>query len=356
MATPRRSRRRAAEPPSIAFPPKGAIRLRRYPLSLVVILAGLLVAGLYPATLSSQSLNSLNLYTIYFVWIILAESWNLAGGYAGLLNLGLVAFFALGGVVASLALTAGLPFILAVVLAGLSGSLAGLALTPTFRLRSFYFAIATLVIPLIVKPIVEFSTNRTDFAVPANAIFGSVALYYLGFAMAGLTIFGVYFLVRSRVGIALRAIGDDEMGSGSIGINVLYHKMIALVVSGFVASTAGAYYLQIIGTVNTTLFLDLNFSLFPIFMVIIGGLATFEGPIVGAIIFSLINYWLTSEFPGSTLDTLVLSLMIIIVAVFVPRGILPSLRRLLNRRSAARASCNCPRLSTVYNRGCVKIA
>ena len=332
MATLRRSRRRAAEPPPLGFPPKGAFKLRKYPLSVVVILAGLLVAGLYPIALPSQSLNSLNLFTIYFVWIVLAESWNLAGGYAGLLNLGLVAFFALGGVVASIALAAGLPFILAVVLAGLVGSFAGLALTPTFRLRSFYFAMATLVIPLIIKPIVEFSTNRTDFAVPASAISGSVALYYLGFAMAGLTIFGVYFLVRSRVGIALRTIGDDEVGSGSIGINVLYYKMIALVISGFTASAAGAYYLQIIGTVNTTLFLDLNFSLFPIFMVIIGGLATFEGPIVGAIIFSLINYWLTSDFPGSTLDTLVLSLMIIVVAVFLPRGILPSLRGLLNRR------------------------
>ncbi len=332
MATPRRSKRRAAEPPTPAMPSKSAVKLRRYPLSLLVILSGLLVAGLYPISLPSKSLNSLNLYTIYFVWIILAESWNLAGGYAGLLNLGLVAFFALGGVVAGLALANGLPFIVAVLLAGLAGSLAGLALTPTFRLRSFYFAMATLVVPLIIKPIVEFSTNRTDFAVPQSAISGSATLYYLGFAMAALTIFGVYFLVRSRVGVALRTIGDDEVGSESIGINVLYYKMIALVISGFLASIAGAYYLQIIGTVNTTLFLDLNFSLFPIFMVIIGGFATFEGPIVGAIIFSVINYWLTSEFPGSTLDTLVLSLMIIVVAVFVPRGILPSVRRLLSRR------------------------
>lgn len=301
-----------------------------------MILAALVVAGLYPLTVPSRSLNSLDLYAIYFVWITLAESWNLVGGYAGLLNLGLVGFFALGGVVASIALVAGLPFIVAVLLAGLVGAIAGLALTPTFRLRSFYFAMATLVIPLIIKPLVESSTNRTDFYVPGNAVSGSLPLYYVGFGMAGLTIFGVYFLVRSRVGIALRAIGDDEVGSGSIGINVLYYKMIALVISGFVASVAGAYYLQILGTVNTTLFLNLNFSLFPIFMVIIGGLATFEGPIVGAIIFSLINYWLNSYFPGSTLDTLVLSLMIILVAVLLPRGILPSLRSALRKRPGAK--------------------
>ncbi len=334
MATARRSRRGVAEPPRPALPPNDTIKVAwRYPLTPLIILAGLIVAGLYPLTLPPRSLNSLNVYAIYFVWITLAESWNLVGGYAGLLNLGLVAFFALGAVVGSIALVVGLPFIVSVLLAGLAGSLAGLALTPTFRLKSFYFAMATLVIPLIIKPIIEFSTNRTDFAVPANAISGPVSLYYLGFAMAGLTIFGVYFLVRSRVGIALRAIGDDEIGSGSIGINVLYYKMIALVISGFVASAAGAYYLQILGTVDTTLFLNLNFSLFPIFMVIIGGIATFEGPIIGAIIFSLINYWLTSALPGSTLDTLVLSLMIIVVAVFVPRGVLPSLRSLLRKKS-----------------------
>jgi branched-chain amino acid transport system permease protein len=300
-------------------------------LTPLIILGGLIVAGLYPLTLPSRNLNSLNLYAIYFVWITLAESWNLVGGYAGLLNLGLVGFFALGGVVGSLGLTAGLPYTVSALLAGLAGSLAGLALTPTFRLKSFYFAMATLVVPLIIKPIVEFATNRTIFPVPGNAISGPVSFYYFGFAMAALTIFGVYFLVRSRVGIALRAIGDDEIGSETIGINVLYYKMIALVISGFVASTAGAYYLQILGTVNTTLFLDLNFSLFPIFMVIIGGIATFEGPVLGAIIFSIINYWLTGAFPGSTLDTLVLSLMIIIVAVLLPRGVLPSLRVLLGR-------------------------
>jgi len=311
---------------------------RSYPLSPLIVLAGLAIAGLYPFTVQQRDFNSLDVYAIYFVWITLAESWNLVGGYAGLLNLGLVAFFALGAIVGQLALSAGLPLFASIASAGFAGSLAGLALTPTFRLRSFYFAMATLVVPLIFKPLVEFSTNRTIFAVPENAISAPVLLYYTGFTIAALTIFGVYFLVRSRVGVALRAISDDETGSASIGINVLFYKTVALVASGFVASAVGAYYLEILGNVDTTLFLNLNFSLFPIFMVIIGGLATFEGPIFGAMIFSLIDYWLTGALPGSTLDTFVLSLLIIIVAVFLPKGVLPSLRPLLEKQWGRRGS------------------
>ncbi len=299
--------------------------------SQIAMLISLFFAAMYPLTLSSGSVRVLSVYAIYFMWISLAESWNLVGGYAGLLNLGFSAFFALGGVVGAIALFDGFSFIVSLFLAGFTGAALGVALVPTFRLKNFYFAMATLVVPLIVKPMVEFFGNRADFAVPQTLILTPVGLYYSGLAIAGITIYGVYFLMRSRVGFALRALGDDELASSSLGINVLLYKSIALVASGFVASVAGAYYLQIIGTINTTLFQNLSFSLFPIFMVIIGGIGTFEGPIVGAVVFSLVNYYVTSQFPGSTIDTFVLSLMIIGVAVLLPRGLVSSVHELRRR-------------------------
>lgn len=311
----------------------GRVRLAgSVPVSPLVILAGLVVAGLYPFAVPQASPSALDVYAIYFVWITLAESWNLVGGYAGLLNLGLVAFFALGSVVGGLAFRAGDPVFVSIPAAGVVGALAALALTPTFRLRTYYFAMATLVVPLIFKPLVESLTNTTIYVLPLAAISSPTVLYYTGLALAGLTIFGVYLLVGSRVGIALRAVSDDEVGSASVGINVLFYKTLALAASGFVAAAAGAYYLQILGDVDTTLFLNLNFSLFPIFMVIIGGVATFEGPIFGAIVFSVVDYWLTSVLPGSTLDTFILSLLIILVAVLLPKGVLPSVRTLLRRK------------------------
>ena len=293
-----------------------------------------MIAALYPLTTPQSSFNTLDIYTIYFVWIALAESWNLVGGYAGLLNLGLVAFFALGSVVGNIGFHSGEPAFVSIPLAGIAGGLASLALTPTFRLKAYYFAMATLVIPLIFKPLVEYLTHTTIYVLPITATSSPINLYYTGLSMAGLTIFGVYFLVRSRVGMALRAVSDDETGSASIGINVLLYKTIALALSGFVAAAAGAYYFQVLGNVDSTIFLNLNFSLFPIFMVIIGGLATFEGPIFGAIVFSVVDYWLTSALPGSTVDTFFLSLMIIVVAILLPKGILPSIdsRRRGSRR------------------------
>src|SRR5712692_11706659 len=173
--------------------------LRRSSTSQVVILASLVLAAAYPLTLSSGGSRVLSVFAIYFMWISLAESWNLVGGYAGLLNLGFSAFFALGGVVGAVSLFDGFPFIISLLLAGFAGAILGVALIPTFRLKSFYFAIATLVVPLIVKPMVELLTNRTDFIVPQGQILGPVELYYSGLVMTGLAIFGVFLLMRSRL-------------------------------------------------------------------------------------------------------------------------------------------------------------
>ena len=133
-------------------------------------------------------------------------------------------------------------------------------------------------------------------------------------------------MMHSRIGIALRAIGNDESASASLGVNNLLYKTIALVVSGFIAAIAGGYLIQQI-SFNTNSFEDLTYSLFPIFMVIVGGIGTYEGPIVGALLFSLVNYTLNADFPGTADGVLLFSVVIMIVAVLIPRGLVPSLAR-----------------------------
>src|SRR2546422_11370216 len=98
--------------------------------SQITLLISLFFAAAYPLTLSTEGSRVLSLYAIYFMWISLAESWNLVGGYAGLLNLGISAFFALGGVVGALALFAGFPFIISPLFAGVGGAILGSQLTP----------------------------------------------------------------------------------------------------------------------------------------------------------------------------------------------------------------------------------
>src|SRR2546430_14178176 len=196
--------------------------------SQITLLISLFFATVYPLTLSTEGSRVLSVYAVYFMWISLAESWNLVGGYAGLLNLGISAFFALGGVVGALALFDGFPFIISLLLAGFAGAILGVALIPTFRLKSFYFAIATLVVPLIVKPMVEFLGNRADFTVPQTVILTPIGLYYSGLVLAGITIFGTYLLMQSRVGFALRALGENELGSSGLVVNAfLCHSVTA---------------------------------------------------------------------------------------------------------------------------------
>ena len=272
-------------------------------------------------------------YSIYFVWMMLAQSWNLVGGYAGLINLGLVGFFAVGAVITSIVLYLGLPLVVALVGAGLGGMVLALLMTPTFRLRSDYFAIGTLVIPSILKPIVTFFAGKSSFDLPIYFALASSDLYYIGLVGTTATIFGIYLLMRSRTGMALRAIGDDELVSASLGVNVLFSKMTALIVSGLIASVAGAYYILILSVVNSTVFANLTFSLFPIFMVIIGGIGTFEGPIVGTLIFTVASYGTSVYFQGSGVDLLLFALLVMVVAVTMPKGIIPSLARLLRRVS-----------------------
>ncbi|HXQ92318.1 MAG TPA: branched-chain amino acid ABC transporter permease [Nitrososphaerales archaeon] len=318
-----------------------ALKLRMFGLGLFksshnnsawVTLLGLVLAGLVPFFVGASNQNALGQYVIYLVWITLAESWNLLGGYAGLINLGIGAFFSMGCVVSSVLLNLGVSIIPAMLVAGLVGAILALALTPTFRLRSDYFAIGTLVIPFLLKPLVEYFAKKSNFDVPIGIVLNPTLFYYTGLGMCGITIFGILLLMRSRIGMALRGIGDDEYASSALGVNVLMFKTITLVVSGFIASVAGAYYLGIIGAVNTTIFDNLSFSLFPAFMVIIGGIGTFEGPILGAILFSAVSYGAVVYFQGTSFEVLVFSIMIMFVAVVLPKGIIPTLRKYISRR------------------------
>ena len=304
-------------------------------LSPFIVFLVLLWMAILPLGLHGSSQLILSSVSIYFVWILLSESWNIVGGYARLLNLGLVAFFGLGAMTAGAAVNVGIPFVSAIVIGGLSGGLFAFVLMPTFRLRTDYFAIATLIIPVILEPLVDYFGHTPSYAIPLSMILPRVQYFYLGLMLAGLSIFGAYFLIRSKIGVALRSMGDDEYASASLGVNVLLYKTIALVVSGFIAAVAGAYYLQTV-SLQATVFQQVTFSLFPIFMAIIGGSGTFEGPIIGAVIFGALEYVSPVIFPGSTADELVLSIIVMIVAVLLPKGIMPSLRTHMSKSGAKR--------------------
>src|SRR5579862_7633738 len=186
--------------------------------SPIVVAVGLFVALVYPFFLGPSSEGVLGILVIYFIWIILAESWNLVGGYAGLINLGLVSFFGLGSVVTSVVLYAGFGLPIAILASALAGAVFALILTPTFRLRTDYFAIATLVIPIVLKPIVEYEAKHSNFEWPSGLVINGVTFYETGVILTIATVFGIYFMMKSRIGMALRVVGDDEYASATLEI------------------------------------------------------------------------------------------------------------------------------------------
>lgn len=287
---------------------------------LAIFGSGILVAALLPG-LQSFDPRALAAFAIYFVWISLAVSWNFAGGIARLLNLGLVAFFGLGAVVGTVGLRAGYPAPLVVLLAGISGVVLAVVLIPTFRLKGLYFAAATFVVPYMIKPLVEVFTGNSTFSMPAGDILSPEGLYYAGIALVMSSVIAVSIVTRSKVGLALRALGNDELASSSLGVDVALYKAIALIMSGLFAAVAGLYYAEVEVTTESTMFLNVGLSLLPVFMVVIGGIGTSTGPIAGALIYSGLNYFVTSQLPGSTFDTFVLSLAIVGIAMFRPRGL-----------------------------------
>lgn len=267
--------------------------------------------------------------TLYFVFITLAQSWNLVGGYSGLLNLGHSAFFGVGVIAGGLATIHGLPIYASMVIGGAAAAGLGLVMSPTFRLRADYFAIGTLVLPAVVRPALENLTGIHEIIIPRERLLFVTTSYYVGLVMMLVSLTILYLVISSRFGVALRSMREDEDASRSLGVNTFRLKLLSLLVSGFFAGLVGGFYASYLGFISPSYVFSLNFTLTPVFMTLLGGIGTFLGPIVGGLVFAGLSQVLTSLFPGSSLDLLIFSGMIIFIAVVAPRGLMPVVRRLV---------------------------
>ncbi len=267
--------------------------------------------------------------TLYFVFITLAQSWNLVGGYSGLLNLGHSAFFGVGVIAGGLATIHGLPIYASMVIGGAAAASLALVMSPTFRLRADYFAIGTLVLPAVVRPALENLTGIHEIIIPRERLLFVTTSYYVGLVMMLVSLTILYLVISSRFGVALRSMREDEDASRSLGVNTFRLKLLSLLISGFFAGLVGGFYASYLGFISPSHVFGLNFTLTPVFMTLLGGIGTFLGPIVGGLLFAGLSQVLTSLFPGSSLDLLTFSALIIFIAVVAPRGLMPVVRRLV---------------------------
>ena len=273
-----------------------------------------------------------------FYYLALAETWNLLAGYAGLVSIGQQAYVGLGGyVLAYFTIIAGLPPLVAL---GLAGPIAAIVAIPTalllFRLRGAYFAIGTWVIAEIFRLIALqiFSLGGgTGISLPASVVLAvapsrfarDLVFYYLAMAIGLAGVFTLFFWLRSRQGLALTAIRDSETAAASVGIDNPRAKLavyvIAAALTGFVGALA---YLLKVRISPSAAFSVVDWTADVIFIVVIGGIGSIEGPIIGTAVFFVLR-GLFADY--GVLYLILLGLTAVIVMLLAPRGIWGAVER-----------------------------
>jgi branched-chain amino acid transport system permease protein len=283
-----------------------------------------------------------NVLTLMIIFAIYASSWNLLA-YSGQGSLGHAAFLGIGGFASALFATKlGLSPIIGIFVGGLIsagvGFLIGLVCV---RLKAWFLAMVTFGFSVIVVAVISqfdaFFGGMNGF--PTPTIFPQPQVfpfYYLTLAIAVVSIGIIFWVMKSKLGLAFKAIRENEPESKMIGINTGKYRLLAFIISTFFAGLAGGLYVQPILSVQNSIF-EPYYSFLPLIMAVIGGLSTIEGPIIGSIIIVSIEIFplpladkylapLSPLFPGVSnvgppLRLLGLGLFLIAVVIFLPKGI-----------------------------------
>jgi branched-chain amino acid transport system permease protein len=261
-----------------------------------------------------------------FIVLTMASMWNLLAGYAGLVSVGQQAFVGLGAYfVLILALHGASPFA-ALPVAAIGCGVAALPLWwLVSRLRSGYFAIATWVLAATIMLIIEkFSSigGGTGMPLPGLAGFDPKLLtaytYWAGLAVTVVALVAIYLLLRGRLGLVLTAIRDDEVAARSSGARVGLARMLVFVVAGAGCGAAGALLAISQLQVQPAAVFSVQFTAEMAFVTIIGGLGTIEGPILGTVVYMVLQQTLASY---NAWYLIILGLVAIAVTLFARRGL-----------------------------------
>ena len=287
----------------------------------VAVLFVLLAVG--PAFLPGNILDKL---TVLFIYVCLAAMWNALAGYGGMISAGQQAFFGLGGYLAIRLSEWGIWPYPALIIAALLAGVCALPISAiVLRLRAGEFAIGMWIIAECIRllvnldPIIQGDTGRSLIALSAfDAVERRMFTYWLALASMGVMLGVIFLLLRSRLGSSIQAIRDNEEAAASVGVRVTTAKRIIFVIAAVGCALAGALWLATFTTFQPRSFFGIQWSAYMIFMVLVGGIGRFEGPILGAIIFFLIELWLGA---AGVWYLIVLGLTALLFSLFLPKGI-----------------------------------
>jgi branched-chain amino acid transport system permease protein len=276
--------------------------------------------------------DDLRLLSEVYAYVALASLWNLLAGYAGLVSVGQQAYVGLGGyILFASTILAGVHPLVAVPLAGAIGAVVALPVAGLmFRLRGHYFAIGTWVVAEVFRLIASQMSalgGGSGISLPAGIVTSMASsrqmreflIYWVALALVVLVLAAIVLLLRSRYGLALTAIRDNELAARSNGVDVTRTKLVVYVLTALGTAMVGALiFLQKLRISPDTAFSVNDWTAFVIFITVIGGIGRVEGPIIGTIVFFLLRQTLADL---GSLYLLMLGAVAIAVMLLAPKGI-----------------------------------
>ncbi|HEY4319245.1 MAG TPA: branched-chain amino acid ABC transporter permease [Herbaspirillum sp.] len=259
---------------------------------------------------------------------VLAQGWNIIGGYAGYASFGNSVFYGLGSYGVAIAMVQwhlpfGIGLVFGVVLAVVFAVLLGI---PVLRLKGHYFAIATLALSQVMTAIVsnvELAGRNIGLVLPP--LNNDPLFYELSLGLLTIATLTIFWLTRSRFGFGLIAIRENEEGAAVMGVNTTLYKVIAFTLSGIFSALAGGIHAYWITFLDPESAFDISLNVKMIIMAVFGGPGTVLGPIVGALSLSAISEFLSSEV--TSIAGLFFGFVIVAAVVIMPRGLADMMRR-----------------------------
>ncbi len=291
--------------------------------------------------LASLKVNPYLYFAGYVIlqYVVIATAWNILGGYAGYVNFGTPAFFALGAYTAVFLIQTVKPPLPVLILAGgLVSALLGLGIGYlTLRLRGVFFSIATLALSIVLQTVIlnwEFVGGSRGLSVirPGGAPFGNYVTF-LFTVMTGLAVVSVLvarFIQRSWIGRGLAALRDNEEAAECMGVPTLRLKLFATTVSGFLLGVAGAPFPYYVTFVEPNSAFSLDYAVNALAMPMIGGTTSWVGPVIGAVLLGSAQQVATVTI-SSELNLFIVGVVLVAFVVAAPEGLLGLVRRLRGR-------------------------
>jgi len=287
-----------------------------------IIISLLVVLALLVLPLVTDDDNILTLLLLTFLMAGLASSWNILGGYTGQVNLGHAAFFGIGSLITRQMWLNGWPFVVSLVggcvVAALAAAIIGL---PAFRLKGTYFAIGTLAMAEALRiTIGNILPTVTNLPTEVIRNYELAPRYYLMLTAVLLIVAITLYLNNSKLGLGMMAVREDEDAARAVGVNVLRIKMIAFVMSAFLAGMIGGAYACYFVSYYPNFTFGPLFSFDAITVLYVGGVGTVVGPLVGSVFFVILRDVLVKNLQG--IHQLVFGILFIVVVLLLPGGLI----------------------------------